>query len=123
MKKRGVSGTKKLSKNQKVSGKKNHKRLAIGIFIIIIIGLILYFIGGEITNKSQQKGFKQSKIGKNTCFLDTLALNFGTNDIFTCDTDDDCINSLKDYHKSTDIPLPSQDILERVECLPQEIKK
>jgi len=118
MEKRGVSGTKKLFKNREVRGKKNRKPWAIGIFIIIIIGLILYFVGSENTNKAQQEEFKQSKIGKNTCFLDSLTLRYGASDIFTCDTDNDCIKSLKEYHKSTDIPLPSQDILERVKCLP-----
>jgi len=109
--------TEQLPTKQEVGDKKNHKPLAISLFIvIIIIGLIIYFNNDETTIEPQI--FKQDKIGKNTCYFSSIALKYNSFDIFTCDTNDDCINSLKEYHKITATPLPSQNVLERIECLP-----
>jgi len=110
--------TEQLSTNQESSSKKNYRPLAIVITIIIITGLIIFSISGQITNEPQQGVFKQSKIGKNSCFFGNLPLKYDASNIFTCDTNEDCINTLIEYHKSTDTPIPSQSVLESIECLP-----
>jgi len=118
MKKRGISGAKKTIENQEKIDEKNYKFLVISILIIIILGILLYFVGGDDTDEAEQEEYKQNIIGKNACFLDSVGLRYGSNDVFTCDTNDDCIQSLKEYHQATNTPLPSKSILERIECLP-----
>jgi len=118
MRKRGVSSKKNPFETKEVKPKKNYKSWAISIFIVIFIGIILTIIFNEDTSDLQSKEYTQGKIGKNTCFLDTLALRYGNDDVFTCDTDEDCIKSLKEYHKATLIPEPSQSVMDRVKCLP-----
>ena len=117
MKKRGVSSKKNPFETKEVKPKKFFRPLNIGIFILIFIGIILTIIFNDDTSDLQPKEYTQTKIGKNTCFLDTLALRYGTDEVFSCDTDEDCIKSLKEYHKATLIPEPSQSVMDRVKCL------
>jgi len=105
---------------QKVNDKKIRKPLVIGFFVVIvIIGLILYFNLG-IMNLSTEKVYIPNVVGKNICVLGNLPIIDTTSKPIRCDTNDECVSSLKKFHEVMDIPLPPQSTLDSLECKPEK---
>ena len=115
---------------QEISHKKDLKPWIVGIIIVIFIGSVLYFnsnnqsnITGNVVAMDSQQGFKQGTvIWKKGCFLDGLAIKDDASNIFACNTDDYCLNIIKEYHGKKGTPPPPQELLEKIKCLTHKIE-
>lgn len=120
------SGRNKVKKFSRKQVKKSPVKLSYILWaiaaVIIVIGMILYSNKDYESNitGSAEEGFKQGVItGKNDCFLDGLAINDDASNVFACNTDEDCLNIIKEYQKKSGKPKLSEDILEKIKCLPR----